>query len=92
LHLLGIEFHSSLTEFESLLNERSELTNSTTLISKDLLRVSCADNDFGSGRSDADFTTGVTLFGELTGEEFVYFSEEYAIGDKLSSISFVFKR
>jgi hypothetical protein len=85
LHLLGIELHGSLTEFKSLLDERGELTNPTALISKDFLCVSCADNNFGSSRGDADFTTRVALFGEFAGEEFVYFGEEDAISDKLSS-------
>jgi hypothetical protein len=47
------------------------------------LRVACTDDDFGAGGGDADFAACVALFGEFTGEEFIEFGEEDAVGDKL---------
>jgi hypothetical protein len=85
LNLLGVKFYSSVTEFESFLHEGSQFANSTTLVSKDFLCVGSADDNFGSGRGDSDFTARVTLFCEFTSEELVEFSKEHTIGDELQS-------
>ena len=71
LNLFSIKFDCSFTESESFLNESSQFTNSTTLVSKDFLCVGSADNDFGSGRGDSNFTARVTLLCELASEKLV---------------------
>ena len=45
------------------------------------------DDDFCPRRRDADFTARIALFGKFTGEEFVEFGEEDAVGDELQSAS-----
>src|SRR5271169_1417503 len=85
LDFFGIKFNSSFTELESLLHKTSEFTDSTTFVAKDFLRMSCADDNFGAGRSDSDFAARIALFSEFTGEELIEFSEEDTISDKLST-------
>lgn len=55
LYLLRIKFHGPLTEFKSFLDEGGQFTDTTSLVSEDFLCVSCADDDFSSGRGDSDF-------------------------------------
>jgi len=45
LDLLGVEFQRVLREFETFLNESSEFTDATALLSKDLLSVGRTDDD-----------------------------------------------
>ena len=71
LDLLGVERQGSLGEAESLLDEGSQLTDSATLVTEDVLGVGGSDDDLGSGVGDSDLTARVTLLGELSGEELV---------------------
>jgi hypothetical protein len=84
LHLLCIQFHGSLTEFESLLHKGSKLTDTAALVAKDFLGVCGANDNFGSGGSNTDFTSWVALFGKFTGEEFVELRKEDSISDELT--------
>jgi hypothetical protein len=85
LNLFGVKFDSSFTELESLLHKSSELTDSTAFVAKDFLCMSCTDDNFGAGRSDADFAARIALFSEFAGEELIEFSEKDTISDKLST-------
>jgi len=45
LNLLGIELKRVGREFETLLNQRREFTDTAAFLSKDLLGVSCPDDN-----------------------------------------------
>lgn len=42
--------------------------------------------DVGDGRGDADFDTGITLLGQLAGEELVQLGIENTVGDELATL------
>lgn len=67
LDLLGIQLQRVLGELESLLDERLEFTDSSSLVSEDLLGVGSPDDDLGSGVGHSDLTSRVSLLGELSG-------------------------
>lgn len=67
LDLLGVKLKTVLGELESLLDESLELTDTSSLVTKNLLGVGGSDDDLGSGVSHSDLTTGVALLGELSG-------------------------
>jgi hypothetical protein len=67
LDLLGVELQRVLGELESLLDQRLEFTNSSSLVTEDFLGVGSSDDDLGSGVGDSDLTSRVSLLGELSG-------------------------
>jgi hypothetical protein len=67
LDLLGVELQRVLGELESLLDQRLEFTDSSSLVTEDFLGVGSSDDDLGSGVGDSDFTSRVSLLGELSG-------------------------
>lgn len=76
LDLGGVEGDGVLGELEALLDERGELTDAATLLSKNLLGVCGADDDVGDGGSDADLDAGVALLSQLALEELVQLGVE----------------
>jgi len=85
LNLLSVQLDRPLTKLESFLHKSSQFPDSAALVAEDFLGVGGTDDDFCPGRGDADFTARIALFGKFTGEEFVEFGEEDAIGDELQS-------
>jgi hypothetical protein len=83
LHTFRIKLHRPVTKLESFLHQGGQFADSTALFAEDFLRVAGTDDDFSAGGGDADFAARIALFGEFAGEEFVEFSEEDAVGDKL---------
>ena len=79
LDLGGVEGDGVLGELESLLDERGELTDAATLLSKNLLGVCGADDDVGDSGGDADLDAGVTLLSELALEELVQLGVENTV-------------
>ena len=75
LDLSGVQGNRVLGELEALLDERCELTDAATLLSKDLLCVGGADDDVGDGGSDADFDARVAFLSQLALEELVELGE-----------------
>lgn len=67
MDLLGVELQRVLGELESLLDQRLEFTNSSSLVTEDFLGVGSSDDDLGSGVGDSDLTSRVSLLGELSG-------------------------
>jgi hypothetical protein len=64
LNALGIQFHSAIGKVESLLDDRSQLTDATVVFSQDILRASGTDDQLGAVRSGADFDTSVAVLKE----------------------------
>lgn len=75
----GIEGDGVLGELEALLDERGELADAATLLTKNLLGVGGADDDVGDGGRDADLDARVTLLSELALEELVQLGVEDTI-------------
>jgi len=80
---LSIEFNSAGGEVESLLNNRGELPDATSLVTKNVLGAGGSDDDLSAGRGNTDLYARVALLSELTSQELVKFGEEYTIGDEL---------
>lgn len=87
--LLGVELDSVLGELETLLDQRGQLADATTLDTKNLLGLGGTDDDLGTGRGDTDLDTRVTLSSELALEELVQLGVENTIGDELDTIDLV---
>jgi len=85
--LLGVKLNSVLGELETLLDQRGQLTDATTLNTKNLLGLGGTDDDLSAGGGDADLDTGVTLSSELALEELVQLGVENTIGDELSLLA-----
>jgi hypothetical protein len=86
LNLGGVEGDGVLGELESLLDERGELTDAATLLSKNLLGVCGADDDVGDSGGDADLDAGVALLGQLALEELVQLGVEDTVSNELSPL------
>jgi len=87
LDFLGIKLERVFGESEPFLYERRQLTNTTSLLAKNLLRVGSTDDNLGTGVGNTDFAARVSLLCELAGEEFTQFSFEYTIGHELSLLA-----
>merc|ERR1719333_616007 len=83
-NLLSIELDGSLWEVKSLLNKTGQFSDSSSLFSENILGSGGHDDDLGSGWSHTDLNTGVTILGQLPGEELVELSLEDTILNKLS--------
>ena len=79
LDLGGVQGDRVLRELEALLDERSELADAATLLSKNLLCVGGTDDDVGDGRRNADLDTRVTLLSKLALEELVQLGVENTV-------------
>jgi hypothetical protein len=53
LDLFGVKFERVFGEFETLLDERSEFTNTATLLPEDLLGFGCPYDDLDHGKDKA---------------------------------------
>jgi len=84
LDLLSVEFEGVFGEFETFLDESSELTDAATLLTKDLLGVGSTDDDLSAGVSHTNIATRVTLLSKLPSEEFIEFSAEDTVSHELS--------
>lgn len=83
LYLLGVELEGTLGETESLLDQSSQLTDSATLVTENILGVGGSDDDLSSGVGDTDLTARVSLLGELSGEELVELGSEDSVSYEL---------
>lgn len=83
---LSVKLHGSLDKVESFLNEGGEFTNTATFLAQDVFRTRRTDNDFCTGRSDTDFQARVAIDSQFTLEEFIEFSIENTISDKLKHL------
>lgn len=59
--LFGVELDRVLVEVESLLDERSKFTNSTSLFAEDVLGSGGQDDDLGTGWGDTDLNARVAV-------------------------------
>jgi len=84
LNSLGVKLDSSSGEVESLLNERGQFANATSLFSQNILGAGGTDDDLSTHGGDTDFNARVTIFTELTGEELVEFGVEDTVSDELA--------
>lgn len=73
LDLLNAQLQTSLGEFEPLGDQGGQLPDPSSLLSQNFLGVGGSDDDLGSGGGGLDCAAGVTVFGKLSGEEFVKF-------------------
>ena len=67
MNLFGVKLQRVFGELESLLDQRLEFTDSSSLVTEDFLGVGSSDDDLGSGVGDSDLTSRVSLLGELSG-------------------------
>lgn len=66
MNLFGVKLQRVFGELESLLDQRLEFTDSSSLVTEDFLGVGSSDDDLGSGVGDSDLTSRVSLLGELS--------------------------
>jgi hypothetical protein len=62
-HLFGVQLDGVVIEVESLLNDRGELANATSLLAQHLLGLGGQDDDLGTGRCHADLDARVAILG-----------------------------
>jgi hypothetical protein len=84
LDTLGVELDGSFGKGESLLNNRSELTDAASILSQDVLGAGGANDNFGTMGRGSNFDTSVTVFGQLAGQQLVQLTVEDTIGNKLA--------
>lgn len=90
LDLGGVQGDGVLGELEALLDQRGQLADAASLLSKDFLGLGRADDDVGDGGGDADFDARVTLLGEFALEELVQLGVENTVSDELSPLGAVY--
>merc|ERR1711882_18020 len=83
LDLLGIQLNGSLWEVEPLLDDAGQLPDPPALLSQHVLGPSGHDDDLRPGGSHADLNAGVSILGELSGEELVELGLENSVGDPM---------
>jgi hypothetical protein len=79
----SVQLDSVLGEVESLLNNRGQFSDATSLFTQNGLSASGTDDDFGTDGSDTDLDARVTVLGELTGQELVELGKEDTVSNKL---------
>mmetsp|Transcript_19288 Transcript_19288/g.34854 ORF Transcript_19288/g.34854 Transcript_19288/m.34854 type:complete len:330 (-) Transcript_19288:81-1070(-) len=84
LHTLSIQLNGTIGKIKPLLHHTGQLTNALSLLSEHVLRLGCADDDFGTMGGGTDLDTSVTILGKFAGEELVEFGEENTVGNKLA--------
>jgi hypothetical protein len=84
LDTFGVELDGSFGKGESLLNNRSKLTDAATILSQDVLGAGGANDNFGTVGCGANFDTSVTVFGQLASQQLVQLTVEHTIGDELA--------
>lgn len=82
LDLDDIEFDGVLGVVETLLNQRGEFTDLTSINTQHFLGLGGLDTDFGLDGGLSDFNTGVTGSGQRLGQEGVEFGMEDTIGNE----------
>merc|ERR1712230_17785 len=82
----GCSSLGSMMVTESLLDERGEFADSSTLFAQDFLGVCRPDDDVGDCRRDSNFNAGVALLGQLALEELVQLGIENTVGNELASL------
>jgi len=82
-YTLSVELHSARREVESLLDNRCEFANATSLVAEHVLGTSRSDDDLSASRSDTHFNSRVALLCEFASQKLVQFGEEDTIRDKL---------
>jgi hypothetical protein len=80
---LGVELNRLIGETESSLDESGELSNSSTLLTKDTSSSGGSDDDLSSDWGNSNLNARVTILSEDAGQELVQFSVENAILDVL---------
>mmetsp|Transcript_13573 Transcript_13573/g.28663 ORF Transcript_13573/g.28663 Transcript_13573/m.28663 type:complete len:279 (-) Transcript_13573:109-945(-) len=84
LDTLGIKLHGTISEVKPLLNDGGQFANALSFLSEYVLGFGGADDDLGTVGGGADLDTGVSVLGELAGEEFVQLGVEDSIRNKLA--------
>jgi hypothetical protein len=79
--------HSALGEAETLLDERGQLADATTVGAQNLHGAGGPDDDLGPDGSLAHLHTGKTILGKLLGQELTQLSVEHAVGDELALLA-----
>jgi hypothetical protein len=76
LNSLGVKFDGTIRKSKSLLHNRGQFANATTVLSQDVLRTGGTDDNLGSVGSGADFDTRVTIFGKLASQQLIQLGVE----------------
>ena len=76
---------SVVVEVETLLNDRGQFTNASSLLAQHLLGLGGQDDDLGTSWRHANLNTAVAIFGKLLGEEVVQLGLEDTSADELST-------
>eukprot|EP01083_Nonionella_stella_P090539 252908_1 len=84
LNTLSVKLNGALVEVESLLYNRGQLTDTLSLLSKNILGTGGTYNDVGTMRGGTNLNSGVTILGELGGEELIELGVEASVGDELA--------
>jgi hypothetical protein len=83
LNTLGVKFNSAISKVETLLNDRGELTDTLSLLAKNVLRTGGTDDDLSTVGSGTDLDASVAILSKLTSEKLVELRVEDAVGDEL---------
>jgi hypothetical protein len=86
LDLGRVERDGVFWELESLLNERGEFADSSSLLAENFLGVGRSNDDIGDGGCDTDFDSRVSFLSKFALEELVQFGVEDTICDELSPL------
>ena len=83
LDTLGVKLDSAISKVETLLDDRGKLTDTLSLLAKNVLGTGGTDDDLSTVGSGTDLNTGVAILGKLTSEKLVELRVEDAISDEL---------
>lgn len=84
-HTLGVELDGAIGERETLLHHGGQLTNTTTLLSQDILGTSGANDHLCALGGLTDLNSSVSIVGELAAQEVVKLGVEETILNELHS-------
>mmetsp|Transcript_43504 Transcript_43504/g.102517 ORF Transcript_43504/g.102517 Transcript_43504/m.102517 type:complete len:237 (+) Transcript_43504:158-868(+) len=84
LHALSKQLNAVLWEAISLLHHGGELSDATALLTQDLTRSSCADNDLSPDGCDAHLYASIAILGQSAHQELVQLRIEYTVSHKLA--------
>jgi len=83
LDTLGVKLNSAISKVETLLDNGGELTDTLTLLAKNVLGTGGTDDNLSAVGSGADLNTSVAILSKLTGEKLVELRVEDAVSDEL---------
>ena len=83
LDTLGVKLDSAISKVETLLDDRGKLTDTLSLLAKNVLGTGGTDDDLSTVGSGTDLNTGVAILGKLTSKKLVELRVEDAISDEL---------